>query len=267
MSSKSTSHIDPRETTLEKPIPRVRAQSMTEVATAPDCVTKAISPCERRDVSETRVHAGMRRHDAEAVRADDAQQRRFRRVEHGLHQGLAFGALALTEAGCDDDGGTTAAPAELGDDARYSPGRRRDHCEIRVEGQVAYGTIVEGRADSALVRVHRQDRPCEAAFEQVPGQHGPDRPWLVAGADQCDRGGREQCIEIADRQRGLQAAIGCRSIPVSANLGSIPDRARSAFVFHNADSNPHRLRKNAPQLEQASFPRSLEASLQFLADH
>ena len=74
------------------------------------------------EVGEGGVEAAARHHDAKAVRADDAQQVRPRRVEHRLAQGLAAGDGALAEAGGDDHRRLGAAGPERGDEPRHGVG-------------------------------------------------------------------------------------------------------------------------------------------------
>jgi hypothetical protein len=94
-----------------------------------------------------------------------------------------------------------AASGEIGDDAGHCLGGRADHGKIRYQGQARDIRIGEHALDGAVLRIDRHDRPVEAAAEQVAGYQRADRAGLLARADQGDRLGLEQELQIADRHR------------------------------------------------------------------
>ena len=114
-----------------------------------------------------------------------------------LEQRRAQAALHCPEPGADDHGGPAAALAELSDQARHAGGRRGDHRQIGGDGQLREAVIGQGRADRPFARVHRHHRSGEAAFQQVARQHRPHGLRTIAGADQGDRPGLEQGVEVA----------------------------------------------------------------------
>ena len=94
----------------------------------------------RQRMREARVEFQARDLDAKAVRADDAQEIRLRRVQHAL------GQFAL-DAGRNDDGRLAAFAAELVDDAGYRVWRRGNDREARHEGE-GFDAAVAGLAQN-----------------------------------------------------------------------------------------------------------------------
>ena len=157
-------------------------------------------------------------------------------IEHRLAQD-ASRCLAFLEPGGDHDRGLGAAPGEIGDDAGHRLGGRADHGKIRDQGQARDIWIGEHALDGAVLRIDRHDRPVEAAAEQVAGHQRADRAGLLARADQGDRLGLEQELQITDRHR-CSAPSGMRCLVQPASSTLMPWMAMPARVaFQKAESS------------------------------
>ena len=126
-------------------------------------------------------------------------RRRPGRIQHGLFERAALGGAEFAEAGGDDDRALGAARAQLGDEARA-----RSWAACRSPPDPASPAGLPHRDRPACRRprdgrVHRHDRPVEAAGQQIAAPPRTDRARPVAGADQRDGFGMEDGIEIADR--------------------------------------------------------------------
>ena len=185
-------------------------------------------PRQRIDRRKAGVQADTRHHDAEAVGPDDAHELMLAGIEHRLAQD-ASRCLAFLEPGGDHDRGFGAAPGEIGDDAGHRLGGRADHGKIRDQGQARDIWIGEHALDGAVLRIDRHDRPVEAAAEQVAGHQRADRAGLLARADQGDRLGPEQELQIADRHR-CSAPSGMRCLVQPASSTFIPWMAMPARI-------------------------------------
>ena len=150
---------------------------------------------------EAGVQPGARRHDAQAVRPDDAQQVRLCRVQRCLPQCAAAPVAIVvgrTQAGGDDDGGFRAARAQLGDQAGHAVRWGADHRQIGHQRQAGDIRVGQHPFHRAMLRVDRHDRPFESGVKQVARHHRADRSGPRAGADQGHRGGLEEMFQIAN---------------------------------------------------------------------
>jgi hypothetical protein len=147
---------------------------------------------------EGRIETDGGRHDAHAIRSDDAQQMGPGGLEHGLAQDLALGEAAVPEAGRDDDDAPRAPAREFADDTRYRFGWGADDGQIRGFRQACHVRMTWPPVDHVPFRVHQHDRSGIAAAGQVAGDDRADRAPPLAGADQGNRARAEKGIEIAD---------------------------------------------------------------------
>jgi hypothetical protein len=105
------------------------------------------------------------------------------------------------------DGRTAAAARpKLGDEAWDCRRRRGDDGEDGRERQLADRAVAQGGADRLLVRVDGQDGAAEARLEEIPRKHRADRIGLVARADERDRVGVKERVQVAGRHDGLVPA-------------------------------------------------------------
>ena len=162
---------------------RAEAQSRTPARTAPDWVTKASLPGRAPRWAKVALRPRPGDDDAEAVRADDAQQVRPRRVEHRLAQGLAAGDRTLAEAGGDDHRRLGAAGPERGDEPRHGVGWRGDDREVGRLRQAGDVRMARFAVDGGVLRVDQHEPPGKAAASQVARQHGADGGRLIAGPE------------------------------------------------------------------------------------
>ncbi len=151
----------------------------------------------RRMCGETRVEPCVRRHHAEAIRPDEPEPARPRRPLAGRGQR----ALAVTEAGRDDDGRRGALVTGLRDNGRHFGGRRRDDHEI---GRLPQRRERWHGPDAFELRISRIDhhkRPLETRGLQI-GDHGAARRCRTrAATDDRDRAWREQLVKAIGRHR------------------------------------------------------------------
>ena len=144
------------------------------------------APCQDRlgaEVGEGGVEATARNDDAKAVRTDDSQQVRPRRVEHRLAQGLAAGDGALAETGGDDHRRLGAPSPERGDEPRHNVGWRGDDRKVGRLRQAGDVRVARFAVDSGMLRVDQHEPACKAAASQVARQHGADGGRLIAGPE------------------------------------------------------------------------------------
>jgi hypothetical protein len=171
--------------------------------------------------------------DAEAVRADDAEQMGSRLIKHRL--------LKLRPKPCgDDDDRAGALLAERSDQFRNGAGRRGNHSELRRLGQAGNIRKTLLSADRIMVRVDKVDLALEAAGEHVSGQGAADRPFFGACADNCNRAWGKRVFEITDchdRSRGYphhpSPPGGLRTSAASGHLhrDSFTDRQKRAGSY------------------------------------
>ena len=152
--------MSPIDTTYEKPMPRESAQSSTPPTSAPDCDRKASLPGFGFAMPKLALTPSAGTQMPQAVRADDAEAGRPRRVEHPL-------AELKAEPGGDDDRSPRALLAERRDQAWNRVWRRGDHREVRRLRQLVDAEIGVLSGDPPVLRVDEIDRPGEAAAKDI----------------------------------------------------------------------------------------------------
>jgi hypothetical protein len=185
-------------------------------------------PARRRgEMREGGIQALSRHHDAEAVGANDAQQMRARRGEHGLAQRVTTLRPAFAEPCADDDGGSGAARPELGDDRRHRRRRCHHHREIGRRRQARYVRMAGRAVDLGVFRVYQHDRAGKSGAAQIARDDRAWRQWPLAGTDQRHRCRLEQAVQVAHRHALILA---CRPEPQPGTGRARPIRCGSAVV-------------------------------------
>ena len=152
----------------------------------------------RGEMGEARVEPDPRDQDPEAVRADDAQEIRSRRIEQGLLALSTGGLLALPETGGDDDRGPRALPPERLDDPGHGLGRGADDRKVRHQRQGLDARVGEHPLDGLVFGIDGHDGPVESALEEVPGEHRSDGSRSLACADECHGPGLQGEFQVAN---------------------------------------------------------------------
>jgi hypothetical protein len=196
---------------------------------------------DRIGVGKGGVQAQPRRHQADAVGAEQPQQ-----VRPGCRQGL--GLLCGGEAGRHHDGRAGADGAEFGDQPRHRLGWCAQHREIGHRRQIGGSRIDAFAAERGVLRIHRIQRTLERARTQV----SPHRAAHPAGAGGCAEhrhgAGFQQTLQVSDAQVNSRAVrpvpprlpphvrrpvikpVSSRSGPAAYASGSRPGAPRYALV-------------------------------------
>ena len=197
---------------------------------------------QRRAMGEAAVEPDPRHHQPQRIRPLDAQQMRFRCIEHGLPQ-------VIPDARGNHDRSTRALAAKLADEPRHRAQRRRDDRQI---GSCRQGIDrrIAGRAlDLLAVRIDEPDRATEPTGPQVACDDETDASGLGAGPDHCHRGGAQEMLEIAN---GHCRALS-RKNPATAGRFNLtaPPAPVPRSLPHPA---PHRRSSKPPTMDQAHKP-------------
>ena len=136
---------------------------------------------------------------------------------------------------------TTAAPrAPMCDQSRYLGRRRGDDGEIGGQQQVGDRTVRQYALHRRVAGVHRHHRAVEPAPEQIRRQHPTDRTRRAGGAEQRDRAGPEQELEIGDspiKARHRRRCVPDPGIPSRPPEGSSAVRGRAGSELTGRDGN------------------------------
>ena len=142
-------------------------------------------------VSEARVQPKVRAQQAEAVRAEHAQQARPRGLAHGL-------LLRRAQAGAHHDRGARAEAGEFVDQADHAARRRADHRQVGHARQVGNAGEDHLPVERGVVRVDGVDRAFERARAQVAPDRRADAAAAIGSADDDDGMRIQQLVEMAD---------------------------------------------------------------------
>ena len=147
-------------------------------------------------VRKARIESDPRGKQPEAVRAEEAQAAGARGGEHGIDQRRAV-CPVLLQSGRDHDRRTCPDRAELGDQTGYGRSRRADDREVRRGRERADAAHGRSVGDAVMTQIDEVHGPREAAAKHVARQRRADAPRSVRGADDGERAGREQVLQIA----------------------------------------------------------------------
>ena len=136
---------------VEKPRWCAAAQSVIAAQSAPDCETSASRPRGGGLAEEGGVEIVHRAHDAEAIRADEADVGVARGVGE-LRLEPRAGLARLVEAGGEDDRGADALLAAFADRLDHGARRRRDNRELRGRLDVVDAREAVAAADRLVAR-------------------------------------------------------------------------------------------------------------------
>ena len=194
----------PSDTTCEKPIASARAQSINDVASAPDCVTKATCPSRRHGRGEARVQP-----EAQARSARDSSGPRMRRPSKGRarrptsRSSAAPASPRLPEPCRDHRHGAGRPPRRTScDDVGHGRRGGADHREVGRRRRLLDAGVGLYAVNRLAARVDRIDDPLEPALQEV-AQARRVRRWsgqLRRRQPRC--AGREQLVEVAGAHRG-----------------------------------------------------------------
>ena len=180
-------------------MPRDVAQSSTPPTSAPDCDRKASLPGVGFAMPKLALTPSAGTHMPQAVRADDAQARWPRRIEHRLLE-------VAVKPGGDDDRRGRALLSELRDQGRDGVGRRGDDRKIWRFGKGIDAGKAVPAGNPPMFGVDQIDRPGKAAVEDILGERLAHRAFIVARPDHRDRTRAQGIFKIADGhwRRGLE---------------------------------------------------------------
>ena len=142
-----------------------------------------------------------RRHpDAEAIRADDAEAGRPRRVEHPL-------AELEAKPGGNDHRSTRALLPKCRDQARNGVWRRGDDGEVRRLRQLVYALEAVLPGNPPAFWIDEIDWPCESATKENLRELLAHRAAVVARTDHRDRAWTQGIFKIANGHWRFELAI------------------------------------------------------------
>ena len=143
------------------------------------------------DVREARVQADVRRQQADAIGAQQAQQARPCGVQHVL-------PLGGRHPGAQHHGRPRAFRGQLVDQARHGGRRGANDCQLGRARQIGDAGMAGPAIERCMLRVDRVERPLETATREVAPDRGAHAGGPGGGADHRDGGRVEQGIEVAD---------------------------------------------------------------------
>ena len=181
-------------------MPRDSAQSSTPPTSAPDCDRKASLPGFGFAMPKLALTPSAGTQMPQAVRSDDAEAGRPRRVEHPL-------AEVRAKSGGDDDGSARALLAKCRDQAWNRVWRRGDDGEVRRLGQIVDALEGVVSVDPPVLGIDEIDRSRKAARQHIPGELSAHRVAVSACPDHRDRAWTQGIFEIADGHWRFELAI------------------------------------------------------------
>ena len=149
----------------------------------------------RPHVGKAGVQAQSRHEQPHAVGAEDAQQMRLGRLQHGQAQRLLAHGV---DAGSHDDGRARAQRAQFADQRRDGGRRRADDGQVRRLGQLRQLAVAFQAHQLVILGIDGPDLSLVAASQQVVQGDGAQLAFARRGADQGHRGRLEQLVEITD---------------------------------------------------------------------
>jgi hypothetical protein len=152
------------------------------------------------------IEADVWHHQAEAVWPKNAQSIALRLAQHRV-EAVAVGCLTIAGS-AKHDRGAGAALAERADHLGQREERAADDGKIGSNRQRIHLRISENAGDRPLTIGHRHDRPFEASIQKIAHDDVAKLPILIVGADNGDRAGIKQLVEVVDRhQHSTNAAL------------------------------------------------------------
>ena len=168
----------------------------------------------RRVRRKARVQPRARHHHAEAVRTDQPQSVRARRLR-GL---VRERARSMPEPCRDDDRAAASFDAGGSDDAGDCGGRRRDDDEVGRVLQPVDAWHGDEPVDLRMTRIDQMQRSGKSGLAQVVQNLAADRGFARACADQRNRSRRQDFLESVCTHRNRSELICRRSCPPSKDL-------------------------------------------------
>ena len=155
---------------------------------------------QRRFMRKTGIESDMRRQQSHTLRAEDAQQVQVRCIQHGLRERASGTIDDTTEARRQNDGGLCAFGTQFSNEAGYRIRWRADHRKLRDDVQTAHIRVARLVSHAIMLRIDQTQRPAKSAVEQVSGDRRPHAAAAPGRADDRDRLGCEQMLEIPASQ-------------------------------------------------------------------
>ena len=147
-----------------------------------------------------------------------------------------LGLVAVREARRDHEQRAHPAARRLAHDAQHLGGGHRHHRELRRLGEVAQRARGARRGHDAAVGMHRDGDAGEAAAHDVAEDGAADAVLAVRGADDRDRGGREQRSQRG--HRGDVRAVGLALLEARGRRAGRATRWTSPYSVWRRVSKP-----------------------------